>query len=61
MDVEHRGMNSKHATYGEEAVVGEGLGCRSTAYNAGEEEEGGHKREDLTQAERPSHAFGWHL
>jgi hypothetical protein len=33
-----------HGTYGEEVAVGEGLGCRSTAYNAGEEEEGGHER-----------------
>jgi hypothetical protein len=33
-----------HGVYGEEVAVGEGLGCRSTAYNAGEEEEGGHER-----------------
>jgi hypothetical protein len=44
MDVEHRGMKSKHGTYGEEVVVGEGLRCRSTAYNAEEEEEGSHER-----------------
>jgi hypothetical protein len=37
-------VQSIHSAYGVEVVVGEGLGCRSRAYNADEEEEGGNER-----------------
>jgi hypothetical protein len=41
MAAEHRGVQFILGTYGGEVVVEEGLRCRSTAYNADGENEGG--------------------